>query len=186
MQNDDERDYAEEQYNERLMRSEQDCPACDGRGYESFGPLNINCPACGGTGIVSADRDEQAPDEEPGANYPLVYVDGERVTGTDGRDYYGEDELERVQVSFPTKENGEQTEADEKAALGWINSAAITLDRGDDAVTLSISVGDPRGAFTLTVRRLPNGSLIMHVPHPGESFAHQPLKQLREGTYEIE
>lgn len=121
-------------------------------------------------------------EQEPAINYPAVFLDGEQV----GYETLPEpDELERVQVSFPDTENGYQTDEQGAAPLGWVNSATITLDRRDDAVTLSISVGDPRGAFTLTVRRLPDGRLLMFAPHPTETMLHLPLAELRPGVYEI-
>lgn len=79
----------------------------------------------------------------------------------------------------------------EPRPLAWVNHAAIELDEDDDAVHVSISVGDPRGAFTFTVRRLPDsaevngGRLIMHTPHPGEGWAHEKLTELHSGTYLI-
>jgi hypothetical protein len=119
-------------------------------------------------------------DDEDTENYPTVTIDGTTV------DYdIAPYDLERVQVSFPDAENGYQTEAQEAGPLGWCNSAAITLDRSEDSITLSISVGDPRGAFALTVRRLPDGTLVMHVPYPEMSYSHMHLRKLHEGTYQV-
>ena len=80
----------------------------------------------------------------------------------------------------------------ERVPLAWVNSAAIDTDEKDDSVTVSISVGDPRGAFSFTVRRVPDtadgelaGRLIMHVPHPGEPLPHERLTELHPGTYLI-
>lgn len=80
----------------------------------------------------------------------------------------------------------------EPIPLSWVNSAAIDTDEKDDSVTVSISVGDPRGAFSFTVRRLPDGAdceiagrLIMHVPYPGEPLPHERLTEQRPGTYLI-
>lgn len=124
--------------------------------------------------------------DEYAENYPVVTLDGDQVTQTDGRSVSPDDELERVQVSFPDKENGYQTEAGAAAPLGWCNSAAVTLDRGEDSVTVSISCGDPRGAFAFTVRRLRDGRLVMHVPCPEDTVLHRPLRQVRPGTFDIE
>src|ERR1043165_3369626 len=44
----------------------------------------------------------------------------------------------------------------ERNPLSWCNSATVSTDEADDAVTVSISVGDPRGAFTFTIRRVPD------------------------------
>lgn len=66
----------------------------------------------------------------------------------------------------------------------WLNSARISVS--DDGVTCSVSVGDPRGAFAFTVRRLNDGRLIMHTPYPGESMPHMKLTEMQPGTYLIE
>lgn len=125
------------------------------------------------------DRDDRD-DDEPAENYPAVYVDGTQIELDEPYN------LDRVQVSFPDAENGYQTDAQAAAPLGWCNSAAITLDRGEDAVTLTISVGDPRGAFAITVRRLPvSHELVMEFPYPGETWLHRPLTLEREGRYRI-
>lgn len=125
---------------------------------------------------------------EPADNYGTLYVDGTPVELSDPYDY------ERVQVEFDDTANGMQSEAQEAGPLGWCNSAAITLDRDDDAVHVSISVGDPRGAFGFTVRRLPQGNsvdpngqpvLVMHLPYPGEPMPHMTLSELHTGTYRI-
>lgn len=57
---------------------------------------------------------------------------------------------------------------------------------------MSISVGDQRGAFRMTIRRIPAaagndiaGRLIMHVPHPSEPCLHAPLTELHTGTYVV-
>jgi hypothetical protein len=78
----------------------------------------------------------------------------------------------------------------ERVPLTWCNSAALHSDELEDSVTVSISVGDPRGAFTFTIRRVPDdvegdlaGQLIMHVPYVGESTPHMPLSALRDGAY---
>lgn len=76
--------------------------------------------------------------------------------------------------------------------FSWANSAAISLDDSDESITVTISVGDPRGAFTFTVRRIPDdassdlaGRLIMHTPYPGEPIPHEKLTEIRPGTYLI-
>lgn len=69
--------------------------------------------------------------------------------------------------------------------IAWANSARITIDEDDNAVHLALSVGDPRGAFVFTVRRTPDGDLIMHTPYPGESMPHLKLTELHPGTYKI-
>lgn len=73
--------------------------------------------------------------------------------------------------------------------LAWLNHAGVSFSEEEDAVTVSISVGDPRGAFSFTVRRVPDdadgplaGKLIMHMPYPGESTPHVETRELHPGT----
>lgn len=80
----------------------------------------------------------------------------------------------------------------ERAALSWVNSATIDADETEDSVTVSISVGDPRGAFCFTVRRVPDdagsdlaGRLVLHVPHPGEASPHTKLTMLHPGAFVV-
>ncbi|WP_200826152.1 hypothetical protein [Kibdelosporangium aridum] len=80
----------------------------------------------------------------------------------------------------------------ERVPLSWCNSAAVHSDESQDSVTVSISVGDPRGAFTFTIRRVPDdsdgdlaGQLVMHTPYVGEAAPHMPLAALHDGTYLI-
>nr|MDT0665564.1 hypothetical protein [Micromonospora sp. DSM 115978] len=72
------------------------------------------------------------------------------------------------------------------------NHAGVTTDDAVDSVTVHVSVGDPRGAFTFTVRRVPDdadsvlaGRLLLHVPHPDAPMGHLPLTALHDGTYLI-
>lgn len=67
----------------------------------------------------------------------------------------------------------------------WCNSAAISVSDQENTVHVSISVGDPRGAFVMTIRKLDDGRLVMHTPYQGMGFAHMPLRKLNPGTYEI-
>lgn len=80
----------------------------------------------------------------------------------------------------------------EGSPLSWVNHAAITLSEEEDSVTVSISVGDPRGAFAFTIRRMPDreeavypGRLLMHLPYPGEPMPHEDLEHIQHGTYLI-
>ncbi|MFJ8965342.1 hypothetical protein ACIRG5_38750 [Lentzea sp. NPDC102401] len=76
--------------------------------------------------------------------------------------------------------------------LSWVNSATIDADEAEDSVTVSISVGDPRGAFTFTLRRVPDdavgdlgGRLVLHVPYPGEPCPHRQLTALHPGAFVV-
>jgi len=114
------------------------------------------------------------------------------ATGTYRCGMCGEDLVETV--------NGVESESDEpccgdehepeRVALSWCNSAAISVDEADDSVTVAISVGDPRGAFTFTVRRIPDdaagelaGRLVLHLPYSAQPAPHMPLTALHDGTY---
>ena len=66
--------------------------------------------------------------------------------------------------------------------LAWCNSAGLTLDPDDDAVHVRVSIGDPRGAFVMTVRRLPDGRIVLHLPYPGQPMAHAVTAPLHDGT----
>ena len=106
-----------------------------------------------------------------------MQCDGGRLARqTTGYAYEGD---ASVRISNEAAENGYDQDP---GPLDWLNSARITTDPEDDAVRCSVSVGDPRGAFVFTVRRLPDGRLVIHVPHPGESLAHVETSQLHEGT----
>ena len=67
----------------------------------------------------------------------------------------------------------------------WFNSARINVDPDKEEVTCAVSVGDPRGAFVFTIRRTPDGTLLIHTPYPGESLPHMRTKQLHKGTLEV-
>lgn len=73
--------------------------------------------------------------------------------------------------------------------LAWCNSATINVDPSEDEVTVTISTGDPRGAFVMSIRRVPAGSeseyagrLVMDLPHaPGR---HEKLTPITgDGSY---
>lgn len=144
---------------------------------------------------------------------PTLYVDGEDVSTLMGEriESLADDEGARVQVAWDAIENGYtspgwtcedcgqsferwrdgqkhgrddhgQTPANLREVHALVNSAAIDW-MGDD-LTVTISTGDPRGAFGMTVRRLPDGRRILHVPHPSNAH-HETLTELHPGTYLI-
>lgn len=87
-----------------------------------------------------------------------------------------------VRIANDAAENGYDQDP---GPLTWLNSARITTDPADDAVHCLVSVGDPRGAFCMTVRRCPDGRIVLHLPYPAEGMAHLPTQQLHEGTLVI-
>lgn len=117
-----------------------------------------------------------------------LYVDGEPERLDDP------DDVGTVHLAI----NEEGTAADPQP-LSWCNSAAVTLTHEQDEVQVSISVGDPRGAFVMSVRRIPAmhdadgnvtnpdlaGRLMLYVPHPEQGFLHMPLTLHHDGAYVI-
>lgn len=141
--------------------------------------------------------------------FPVLYVDGQQSDVID-------EETERIEVACnpdgPTEltcrncgelladdaqsescsNSGDGAHAAVPMPLSWCNAAAISLDPASDEVSVSISVGDPRGAFVFTVRRVPDdadgqyaGRLLLHTPYPGEPCPHMRLTAIHPGTYVI-
>lgn len=79
----------------------------------------------------------------------------------------------------------------ERIPLSWANSAGIHTDPDVDSITLTVSVGDPRGAFAFTLRRVPDetdtsgGRLMLHVPSPEDVTPHAGLTLVHPGTYRV-
>lgn len=94
--------------------------------------------------------------------------------------------VRKVEFFFDDTVNTDPYNAEREAApLGWVNSASIELDAEADTITFTISVTDPRGAFTVNVHRLRDGSLYLMTPHPSDPLLHAPLREERPGVYEI-
>ena len=77
----------------------------------------------------------------------------------------------------------------QRKPLAWLNSAGIHTEQAADSVTVTISVGDPRGGLAFTVRRVPDdapsnaGRLLLHMPFAGEPCPHVALTEVHPGTY---
>lgn len=69
------------------------------------------------------------------------------------------------------------------------NWAGITIDDEGEAVQVQISVGDPRGCLTMTLRRVTNdegeSTLLLHVPHADDSTPHVALTPMHPGTFKV-
>jgi DNA-directed RNA polymerase subunit RPC12/RpoP len=80
------------------------------------------------------------------------------------------------------------THTPEPVPLSWANSAGIRLNEDADEITVTISVGDPRGAFAFTVRRVTPDEgepyLVMNTPYPGMGWAHMPITG-SDGSYRV-
>jgi len=68
--------------------------------------------------------------------------------------------------------------------LHWCNSASIHARPDRDSIQVTISVGDPRGAFVMEVERREDG-LYLSVPHPDQSSPHMPLTERTPGWYKV-
>lgn len=134
--------------------------------------------------IVSAVADHLRGTPIPAA----VTVDGEQVGIDDPED------IGTVHVSID-----EEGTAAEPQPLSWCNSASVTLTHTEDEVQVAISVGDPRGAFVMSVRRIPEvrdgageiqnrelaGRLVLYAPYPHQPYAHAPLTEYAPGAFLI-
>lgn len=67
----------------------------------------------------------------------------------------------------------------------WVNGASIRLNEDSDQIDLAISIGDPRGAFVMSLFRTADGQIRMEVPHPDDGFLHLPLRQLGRALYAV-
>lgn len=99
---------------------------------------------------------------------------------------------ENVLESWEDGESGYGPHTPRPVPLAWANSASIRADEAGDRLTVAISVGDPRGAFTLTVERISftdaetgeeRDELRLSVPTPDDSFPHMDLTPLASPGY---
>lgn len=113
------------------------------------------------------------------SDLPPAYLHAE----VDGTPVPSDDEIDSVAVRNEAGENG--YEIDSESPIAWLNSARIAVDRDHDEVSLMISVGDPRGAIAMSVRKTPDGRLLLSVPHADDSMAHVEMTELHPGTYQL-
>lgn len=71
----------------------------------------------------------------------------------------------------------------ERIPFHWINSASIHVE--NDHVDVTISVGDPRGAFVMRLERHSDGELRLSVPHERMALPHMPLQQRGPGFFKV-
>lgn len=88
-------------------------------------------------------------------------------------------------INNPDGDEDTSPHKSEPVPLSWANSASISVDEERDALQLAVSIGDPRGAFVLTIERMDDGTLIMHAPHPADPMLHMPLTEIHPGTFAI-
>ncbi len=111
-------------------------------------------------------------DEDLPPTYLHAEIDGEAI--------HRDKPPESVAMRNDAAENG--YEINPKSPLSWMNSARMIVDEAEDSVSLLVSVGDPRGAFCMTVRRKDDGTIVLHVPHEKDSMPHMDLKDIGHGT----
>lgn len=109
---------------------------------------------------------------------PEVTVDGREISPRD----YPEGGHDETTVGVTLNENGAYPS---QAPLGWCNSARIVVSPEDDEVSVTISTGDPRGAFVMSVSRASDGRLLLYVPHEGMSTPHEDIREIHPGTFEV-
>lgn len=147
----------------------------DGNGHGGSDACDNRCGECGRPLNDYADPDDAEGDECDGIHVCAEDCDAEE---------YECDSLKCHGIT-PVR----PTHVPEPLTLGWVNSAGISVDESGDSITTTISVGDPRGAFAFTVRRVTPDEgqpyLIMHTPYPGMGYAHMPVTELHSGTYRI-
>ncbi|WP_020496974.1 hypothetical protein [Sciscionella marina] len=114
------------------------------------------------------------------------YADESGSLVCDAYDPYDDPETDDIETAPDFREGPHRVE---RVPLAWANGATIRTDPDEDSITVTVSVGDPRGAFAFTVRRIPDdaptngGRLIMHTPYPGEPMPHRDLIEDHAGTY---
>ena len=110
----------------------------------------------------------------------MTYID------IDGETYKEDQYLEFPSVSvifddpWEYDPDGERPEGTERLPDTWCNAAGVITR--DDSVQVWISTGDPRGAFTMEIRCLPDGELVMHIPDPEGILEHEDTERLHPGT----
>lgn len=114
---------------------------------------------------IQCDESYTSDDDSPGELHGMSY-DGE-IT---------------VRITNDAAENGG---AQEPGPLTWLNSARITTDPESDSVHCLVSIGDPRGAFCFTVRRCPDGRIVLYLPYPGDTMPHEKTVELHAGTLQV-
>ena len=69
------------------------------------------------------------------------------------------------------------------------NWAGVTIEPDEETTQVEISVGDPRGCLTMTLRRVRDEDgterLFLRVPHPEDSTPHASMREVYPGYYEI-
>lgn len=71
------------------------------------------------------------------------------------------------------------------APFTWAKNIAISFDEERDEIELAIATGEPRGGWTFKLCREPDGVVLMFLPHADMASPHEPIRELRPGTFVI-
>lgn len=134
----------------------------------------IHCGQCGELGDGTP--------ESPEADDADDCTEEQECPDCEGTGESGDDEGEECPKCAGTGEIPADHEW-ELLPLSWLESAGIEISQSSDQVRLNVSVGDPRGCFTMELRWSDTHGLLMRLPHEGMSTPHVPLRELHPGTY---
>lgn len=153
----------------------------------------------GGLHVPLAGEARTNGDTDTGREWECVNCDSALINANDGHGeaaplWLSDDDEEAACPCAPYGEpggiNGDHVPA--VVPLSWANSVSVEFDDSvADAVTVMISVGDPRGAFAMRVERArytnDDGTevdeLRLSVPHPTDDMGHMPLTEINERGY---
>jgi hypothetical protein len=103
------------------------------------------------------------------------------------RDLELEDDAWVSEDDIREKTNYTLAEPRDKSAADYVNWAGVTI--GENRIEVQISVGEPRGCFTMTLEPHTdedgNVSLILHTPYEGMTMPHVPLVHMHGGTMRL-
>lgn len=154
----------------------------------SFDDSGPRCQHCGETIADYGDNGWQG--EEGGKDCPGNTTECEECDGI-GTLFpnWPEDKETQEDCPNPTCDRGTVNlghEPPERETVEtFANSAGIHVSNDGTELSVTISVGDPRGAFSMTVRKLPDGRMILHVPYADMPMGHRDLVEMHPGTFEI-
>lgn len=98
-------------------------------------------------------------------------------------DGHGEMVDQQGEADCPRSEDGASPHTVTDVPLTWLNSFGVSLDEAQDRIVFHVSVGDPRGAMVMELRKV-DGQLFLSVPSAEES--HVTLEPVgNRGVYRI-
>lgn len=163
----------------------------------SFTYITVDGELVGQT-AVSSPTGEVTVDPSPFYDAERVVVERETGTADDGTDaratvrctacgwtFADDDSAAESECPDVDADDDEGPHVLEAIPLAWLNSARVVLDEDNDTVSVHISAGDPNGAFAMDIRRTPDGTMILTVPHAGTIAPHMFMREIHTGAFEI-